>query len=303
VIAQHLFDAAQTWGIYSIIAIAFYLASLSCRHFNFAAVIPFVGVPLVASTYDSTLGIGAGMGLGLASAYGLGVFYHQASAALGRAGAGEGQLLIISLAALAIGENVLLLTNGGASRNLLPLAADGLLHLGSITTTLPRVSVLCVGSTVVFLHLTAWHYTGIGRAVRGLHESPLNMSLSGYNVPRLEGTLAAWAFLLAAVGGILWATTARVRTSMSLDVAAIGIATGIVAPLLARGALGLLLASAALALLKLLLALWFPGDWTTTSVILLLVISVLFQRIAAYGRGRALIPPLAGRADRSPALQ
>jgi branched-subunit amino acid ABC-type transport system permease component len=303
VTAQHLFGAVQTWGIYSLVAITFYLASVSCRHFNFAAVLPFIGVSLLASTYTSTLGTWGGIGMGLAGAYGLGFLYHRASAALARAGAGEGQLLIISLAVLAIGENTLLLASGGGSRTLWSVTADDRLSLGPVTTTMAQAVALCVGVMVVLMHLVAWQRTGIGRAVRGLDESPLNMSLAGYNVPRLEGNLAAWAFLLAGGAGALWATAARVRPSMSLEVAAIGIATCIVAPLFARGVLGLLLASAALAVLKLLLALWLPGDWTTTSVILLLVVSVLVHRMAGHRLSRAFISLVEGRAKRSPALQ
>jgi len=193
-VTQHFYDLAQTWLLYALIAVAFHLGSLSCRHFNFVTALAFLTTPVLVAAirpFSTALALSGGLfAVGV-----MGVGYRRLSAGLFRGGAREGQLLIVSLATLTIGENVMVATQHVASISLVPSEASNLIALGPILTSAPQVVVLGLGAAMILGIAIAFGRTRLGRAARALRESPLNLSLRGFSVSKLEDLLAASAFV------------------------------------------------------------------------------------------------------------
>jgi branched-subunit amino acid ABC-type transport system permease component len=275
---QHSYNTLQVWIYYSLIAYGFYFASISCRHFNFTTALGFLAGPYVVLATEN-LGPTAGVAVAFAVCFGLGFSYSHLSAWLIKKGAREGQLLVISLAIMAVGENLVTMVFGNTSRSLWHFAPrDLLIAFSWITVTRQQLVYFVVGATTLMLSLVLWRKAMIGIALRGLMDSRLNLILRGYNVQLLESLAAGSGFAIVGLAGILWSIDVRVRPPMSLEVDVIGVVTFIVGPMIARGLAGLIWASFAISMVKLLMVLGLQGDWGMTSSLVLLGIGLLFQR-------------------------
>lgn len=285
---QHLSNTLQLWTYYSLLACGFYFASVSCRHFNFTTGFAYLLGPYVVLVFLLHGMWSVGIAVSLISCAGLGLLYHYLAAWLFRRGSREGQLLIISLAIMAIGENGIALAFGSTSKSLWPFKPeDILISRYSINVTIQEFVSLIVSSGAILLILLLWRRSTLGIALRGLIDSRLNLMLRGYNVQALEGIVAAIGFLLAGLAGILWSIDLRVRPSMSMEASLIGVVTFIVGPMLADGIWGLVLASLTIAVLKLPVSLFLEGDWSMTMPLIIFFMALLFYRGKVILRVRA----------------
>lgn len=273
--AQHVFNASQVWILYAITACGFYLATTSCRHFNFAAGAPFLLMPQLIAARQFLPWPIAFLGSLLLCTI-LGIAWRKLSAYLFRRGSREGQLLIISLAALGITENTIRLIFGNESLALWPFKDNDLIVFRWLLVSRQQLVLGVAGAMILAALLILWHRSLLGIAMRGLLESRYNLLLRGYDVPLLESIGAAAGFSLVGIAGTLWAATVPVRPGMGLEIGVVGIVTYIVGPKIAGGLQGLVLASLAVAVLRLLLALNFEGDWNMTAMLAVLGLGIAF---------------------------
>src|SRR5436190_1630392 len=108
-VLQHCLNTLEIAVLYSLVACGFYLASISTHHFSFAAAIGFLIAPYPAFVRESGPSKFAMVLLGLCLCGALGLVYQRMSAHMFKKGAREGQLLILSLATMGIGENIITL--------------------------------------------------------------------------------------------------------------------------------------------------------------------------------------------------
>jgi branched-subunit amino acid ABC-type transport system permease component len=278
IVLQHCLNALEIAVLYSLVACGFYLASISTRHFSFAAALGFVIAPYTALVSKSGPSRFALALLGLCLCGALGLAYQRLSAHLSKKGAREGQLLIVSLATMGVGENIITLLFGSSSQTIAsPIGSAG------AAWPLPQASgqqltVLVLGWGSLALILFQWRRTLIGKTLQGLVESRLNLSLRGMPVRGIEAAAAAFGFILVGAAGTFWAMDGRIKPAMCTEVGVIGAVTFIVGALVKSGPGGLAIAAAALALVRLFLSLTLEGDWSMTAMLLVLGCALLLKR-------------------------
>src|ERR1017187_271994 len=118
IVMQHCLNTLETAVLYSLVACGFYLASISTRHFSFAAALGFLIAPYSALSFESGPSKFPMALLGLCLCGAFGFVYQRASSHMSKKGAREGQLLILSLATMGIGENIITLLFGSSSQTL-----------------------------------------------------------------------------------------------------------------------------------------------------------------------------------------
>lgn len=276
--AQHLYNALQTFIIYGLVGCGFYLSSVSCRHFNFGTALAFLSLPYTV-WFSVRLNIWpAGVVAGFIVCGAFGVAWKMLSVFLFKHGSREGQLLVISLAILAIGENVLMLLFGNSSIALWPYAKGDIIDFVPVTIARQQIVLVLTGGGVLLGLLLFWRRAILGKAFRGLLESRLNLTLRGINVTLLETLGAAAGFGMIGLAGLLWGINARIRPTMALEVGVVGVVAFIVGPFLASGLGGLLWAALGIATLKIILSLTLEGDWNMTATLLLLMAVILLRK-------------------------
>ena len=274
---QHGLNTLEIAGLYSLVAYGFYFASISTRHFSFAAALGFLIAPYCAlnSKCGSSMFTVSLLGLSLCGVVGLA--YQLASAYLSRKGAREGQLLIVSLASMSIGENVITLLFGSSSQTTSMNIAfiDKVWPWARVSFSQVTVVALAWGALVAIL--VAWRSSLVGKTLQALVESRLNLSLKGAPVRRIEASVAAFGFILIGASGTLWAFDGRIKPAMCTEIGVIGAVTFIVGALIRPGLGGLLVSALALALVRLSLSLFLEGDWQMTAMLLVLGCTLLFR--------------------------
>jgi len=278
-VMQHCLNTLEIAVLYSLVACGFYLASISTRHFSFAAALGFLIAPYSTLFFESGPSKFPMALLGLCLCGVLGLVYQRVSAHMSKKGAREGQLLIVSLATMGIGENIVTLLFGSSSKTL--SSAFGLVGvaLPSGQVSGQQLAVLVVGWGSLALILFQWRSALIGKTLQALIESRLNLSLRGVPVRNIEATAAVIGFFLIGVSGILWAVDGRIKPAMCTEVGVIGAVTFIVGALVRSGPTGLILAAAALALGRLCLSLTLEGDWSMTVMLFVLGCALLFKAL------------------------
>lgn len=280
IVLQHCLNTFEIAVLYSLVACGFYLASVGTRHFSFAAALGFLIAPYCTLFFESgpTKFPMAFLGLCLCGVLGLG--YQWVSAHMSKKGAREGQLLILSLATMSIGENIVTLLFGSSSKTL--SSAFGFARVNFLPAHLSgqQLVVLLVGWSLLALILFQWRGALIGKTLQALVESPLNLSLRGVPVPSIEATATAVGFILIGASGDLWAVDGRIKPAMCTEVGVIGAVTFIVGALVKSGPTGLIIAAGALALGRLFLSLTLEGNWSMTAMLLVLGCALLFKRKA-----------------------
>lgn len=278
--AQYYLSTLEIAALYSLVACGFYLVSISTRHFAFAAAIGFVIAPYCALSPESGLGKMAMVPLGLFLCGALGLAYQRVSAHMSRKGAREGQLLIVSLAVMAIGENIATLAFGSSSQTLSSVFGPATPTFSLAHVTMQQFAVLVLGWISLSLVLFQWRHALIGKTLQAMVESRLNLALRGVPVHIVEAGAAVAGFILVGLSGTLWAIDGRVKPAMCTEVGVIGAVTFIVGALVRPGPIGLVVAAAALALGRLLLSLTLQGDWSMTAMLLVLCCTLVFKRRA-----------------------
>lgn len=278
-VLQYLYDAMQVWIYLALVSVAFSLASLGCRHFNMATGLGFLVGPYVTLSVAKIAPLSVSLVVGCVCSALLGIAYQKMSVSLFRAGARPGQQLIISLAVLTIGQNLIVLLYDNSSHTLWPVSGnDILISSVSITVTRQQIVYLFAGCTVLVLWFFVWYNTLLGVAIRGLVDSRFNMLLKGYNVGALEGLIVGGAFLMAGVAGVMWGINLRFQPAMGFEVGIIGFVASIVGPMLIQGPAGILAAALLMTLLKLLLSLVLEGDWAMASYAMLLGLALFAKK-------------------------
>lgn len=276
--AQHVYDTLQVSIYFALVAYGFYFSSVSCRHFNFTIGLGVLAGPYTLLVVRQHIGNFAGVIVALLACICLGILYNLLSSWLIGRGARQGQLLIVSLAIMAIGENVIKMIFGSTSLSLWEeSSSDVLLSQSWITVTRPQVIFVLSGLSLVIAFLMVWRKTMFGIAIRGLLDSRLNMVLHGHDVQLLESVACGTGFMLAGAAGILWSVDTRIQPAMSLEVGVLGVVSLIVGPMIKSGLAGLVWTSLAIAILQVLMVVVLEGDWTMTSSLLLLGIALLFR--------------------------
>jgi branched-subunit amino acid ABC-type transport system permease component len=261
--------------LYALVGCGFYLASTGARHFAFAAALGFLIAPYCALSVATAPGRIASAVAGLTACAAVGLAYRTASACLSRRGAGEGQLLIISLALLGIGSNVVAIWFGSESVTL--ATGAGALHLLGIRFAPDQLLVVLIGVLCLALVLRQWHGALVGKMLQALLESRLNLALRGINVGAIEVAATTAGFVLVGVAGLLWSVDGRVKPAMSIEIGVIGAVASIVGPMIRPGPAGLILASLGLAVIRTMLSLTLEGDWSMSAMLVLLAAALLLR--------------------------
>lgn len=279
ILLQHCLNTLEIAVLYSLVACGFYLASISTRHFSFAAAISFLIAPY-AALFGSGLSKFVMALLGLFFCGALGLAYQRVSARMSKKGAREGQLLIVSLATMVIGENIITLLFGSSSQTFSSALGLSFVTLPFVQVSGLQLAVLVVGWGLLALILFQWRNALVGKTLQALVESRLNLSLRGVAVPSIEATAAAIGFILIGTSGTLWAIDGRIKPAMCTEIGVIGAVTFIVGALVTSGPTGLILAAAALAFGRLFLSLTLQSDWSMTAMLLVLGCALLLNRRA-----------------------
>jgi branched-subunit amino acid ABC-type transport system permease component len=211
--------------------------------------------------------------LGLAICAFVGTLYQRVSKILSTKGAREGQLLIFSLATMAIVENVVTILFGSSSKTLWvqlnPIWALGIPQ--------QQLVVLVLGAAFLAVIMVGWRFSLIGKIVQALIESRLNLSLRGLPIEATELLLASVGFAYLGISGLLWSLDGRVKPAMCTEVAIVGAVTFIVGTMFNSGVVGIILAAVGLAIGRLMLSLTLEGDWSMTAMLLLLGMALLLR--------------------------
>jgi len=273
---QYGLDTVETGILYSLVACGFYLASVGTRHFAFAAAVAFLVAPYAAVLFEGTPQRCAAAVVGVALCAGLGVAYRSVAAALSRRGSREGQLLIVSLAVMAIGWNLVAAVFGSESQTLTPSAVAAV-HIIGVRVPLMQVVVVIVGGLCLAFLLYAWRSSLVGLTLRALLESRLNLALRGIPVAYVEATAAAAGFATIAISGLLWATDGRIKPAMCTEIGVIGAVAYIIGSIVRPGPSGLILAGFGLAVVRAGLSFTLEGDWAMTAMLVVLAGALLFR--------------------------
>ena len=274
---QHCINTAETAILYSLIACGFYFTSIATRHFCFAAAASFVIAPFWA------LSVPPGFTRVPLSLFGLilcgiiGLSYQRSSIWLSSRGSREGQLLIFSLATMAIAENAMAMFWGSSSQTLWLDGGSPWRVAPGVTIVPQQLVVLVIGTALLALMLVGWRAALIGKVVQALTESRLNLSLRGIPIQSIELILASAGFACLGISGLLWSLDGRVKPAMCTEVAVVGAVTFIVGTTRGGGLLGVVLAAAGLAVIKLALSLTLEGDWSLTAMLLLLGVALFIR--------------------------
>jgi branched-subunit amino acid ABC-type transport system permease component len=261
--------------LYALVGCGFHLASTGTRHFAFAAALGFLVAPYSALPTSSMPVRIAAAGAGLAACAALGLAYRAGSERLSRSGSGEGQLLIISLALLGLGSNVLAIWFGSESHTLSLTA--GAVQLFGLRLPADQLLVVVLSASCLALVLRQWHGALVGKTLQALIESRLNLALRGIDVRAIETGATMAGFALLGIAGLLWAADGRVKPAMSIEVGVIGAVTSIVGPMIRTGPAGLILAALGLAVIRTGLSLTLEGDWAMSAMLILLAAALLVR--------------------------
>lgn len=280
---QLALDTTITWLLYSLAASGFHLASTCCRHFAFAAGMAFITAPLLLWSTLGWSGMSLSAAIALGSCICLGAGYCRLAAVLRVKGCRGTQLLIISLALLAASENLAIMLTGAASVSLWDKPSAVVLSTDRLVITRQLLTVLVSCAAGVLCLWLVWSRSLLGIALRALFESRWNLALRGYNVRLLETIGTAFGFGILGVAGILWASLLRVRPVMGFDIAVLGVAAVLAAPLIKPGFPGVVWSCMGIVVIRLALSLYFDGDWNLTAILLFLIL------IAAFTAPRAVL--------------
>jgi branched-subunit amino acid ABC-type transport system permease component len=270
---RHVANTSETALLYSLIACGFYFASIATRHFCFGAAASFVIAPYsVLSVTGGVAWIIAGLlGLGICAVAGM--LYLRVSILLSTRGAREGQLLIFSLATMALAENLVTAFFGSASKTLW-IDLDS---TGTIIIARQQLVVVILGAAFVLAIVVIWRAALIGKIVQALIESRLNLALRGLPIRIIEQLLASTGFVCLGISGLLWSMDGRVKPAMVVEVAVVGAVTHIIGTMFNSGVLGVILAAVGLAVVRLVLSLTLEGDWSMTAMLLLLGLALVVR--------------------------
>ncbi len=274
-IAEYAALTLNTALIYAVIGCAFYYASIALRHVDFAVAIPITLVPAsIAIAVPHALG-GAAAVATVVGAVALGYGAHSASHALYATGARDGHLMVLSLAVLAIAENVARLMFGDVSVSL--ESSETVTTFGGVvlpndhvvTSAVLMMLLLCLGGVARSSH---------GVSLRAVAASRDLAMLAGVRVYRVELAASICAFTLAAIGGVAWATVWRVRPGTAFVAALVGVVACVVGRTAGFRIAGVIVAASALACTRLVLLLSFESDWTMTALVGVLLTTVAIGR-------------------------
>lgn len=273
---EHAVHLVETGLLYALIGAGFYLLSIATRHVAFAGALAFLLAPLggVWVSNGPELGFG-GLAAGVGACGFLGWGYSRWSTLLSRNGAREGQLLVVSLAVMAIGENAIVSLVGGASIGLWPYQGMALVEAHGSMVTPQQATVILGGGFVLLLVAAVWRWRLWGAACRALSESPRNVSLLGIPTQLVESGAAILGAVLIGLAGTGWAITARVRPTMLTNIAVIGAFSQLAGTLAGRGLGAVIGACFALACVRLALTILFEGDWAMSAMLVVTLAALL----------------------------
>lgn len=275
---NHTLNSCEVATLYALVACGFYLASIGTRHFAFAAAASFLIAPYCVVSMGAFLPKAVAYASGLTLCAILGLLYTKITVSLARKGSREGQMLIISLAAMAIAENLVSMMYGSSSRTLSEGGGTTWLELLDLKHVNDQLVVLATGLALIFSVLIVWRNTLIGKVIRALIESRLNLSLRGISAQSVEQVLTVAGFVIIGVSGLLWSIDGRVKPSVCTEMGIVGAVTLIAGTMIGAGILGPILASLVLAVGKVAFALRLEGDWSKISMICLLIIALVARR-------------------------
>ncbi len=279
---QYFLNFVEIAALYSLVACGFYLITISTRHFAFAAAIGFMIVPYSAVLPEAGFAKLAMILLGLALCGAFGFIYQKIAGHLSSKGAREGQLLIVSLAIMGIGENVVTLVFGSSSQTLSSALGLPSLIMSHIHVSGQQLTALVFGWSILILIVFQWRCSLIGKILQALVESRLNLALRGVSVSRVETWTAITGFIIVGVSGVLWAIDGRIKPAMCTEVGVVGAVSFIIGAMIKTGPIGLIVAATALAFGRLLLSLTLEGDWSMTAMLLVLGCTLVLKRRAIF---------------------
>ncbi|NQU23856.1 MAG: branched-chain amino acid ABC transporter permease [Candidatus Nealsonbacteria bacterium] len=229
--SQLLVNALIAASIYLVVAAGISLAYSVTRFFHFAhaAVIAcgaysvfvlhvWVGLPLsISALIAAPLGGAVGLALEL-------LIYRP----LRRKAAGPLVLLLASIGAYVVLQNVMSLAFGDASRSIRPTSVqEGLPFLGARITCVQLISI-AVALALLIILLTAFVRTRWGKMARAVMSDPELASVSGINVDGVILWVSFVASMLAATGGILQSLDVDMTPTMGMTALLAGVVAAVV---------------------------------------------------------------------------
>lgn len=274
-----LADIGQNALLYALIGAGFYYASKSSRHLALAAAICFVDGPYLTRALFYYLGVFASLIISVIVCGLVGVAYRRASWQLQRMGMGSSQLLVLGIALVSLNEQVLVLWFGPTSITLLSENQGNNSLAASLSTSWGFLGTSAL-AIIAFVWLTS--RTVLRRILAALWENPTGLRLLGVNAMAVETWVCGAGFSLVAFAGNLWSLSARVKPSMTLDIAVTSTVIVMASLALPRIRYVYLIAAAVFASCRITTQFVFQNDWSYSSGLLLALLIVAIGNRGRY---------------------
>ncbi len=265
--------------LFFIIGAGFHLGSLGSAHFAFAVGAAFPAAPLIArSLIDAGWWWVVAVVLALLCCCVVGGGYWALAWMLHDRSASDSHLLVVALASMGILESLLSLGFGSQLRDL-PLSPAMAAWLGGSGS---RAQWLAVGLTAALVSgalIWQWHNSRFGLFLRALSDSREVLEIRGVSSRIVSLTATTLGFGVAGLGGVLWCVVLQVRAASAMDAGVIGVVVVLVGGLIADGLFGILLASLACAGTRFAFSWYLSGDWTLSSMFVVLVGAFLVRKL------------------------
>ncbi|HXH38535.1 MAG TPA: hypothetical protein VNN08_07900 [Thermoanaerobaculia bacterium] len=254
--------------LYATVGCSFYFGSVANRYLNFAVAIPLIAVPhVVAACAAPTRWLIAGpaiIAVAAICAAGLLWLSHRAR----KASTSDGQLMVMSLAVLAVFENVIRLWRGNESIGF----AEATVGASGLST----MTLIALLSVIVVCVALLSRFTPFGLSTRAVAASRDSVALAGISVKGLEAATTFAGCILSGIAGIGWAYEWRVRPDSAFTAALLGVVSYVIGRRLNEDVLSVIGAAVAIAIARCILLVAFQSDWTMTALLIVFLGTTVF---------------------------
>lgn len=203
-------------SVYVLLAVGFNLVWGILGIFNFAHGHFYMLGAFLAWYFISSLGFNFYLSLILS---GLSIFVGAAIALKGVLGPlreNEFVCVISSLGLVSLIEGVVSAIFGGEAR-IVNLPVSGVLNIGGLYLSYPRLATLGISLTVFAAFLYIVYFTKFGRALRATGNDPEMAQVQGINVPRVYFITFCIGTTLAGIGGVVACHMTPLMPHMGMD--------------------------------------------------------------------------------------
>lgn len=215
-LAQIIFNGVVLSSVYVLLAVGFNLVWGILGIFNFAHGHFYMLGAFLAWYFISSLGFNFYIAFILS---GVCIFISAAmvlKGVLGPLRENEFVCVISSLGLVSLIEGLVSAIFGGEAR-IVNLPVTGVLNIGSLYLSYPRLATLGISLTVFSLFLYIVYFTKFGRALRATGNDPEMAQVQGINVPRVYFTTFCIGTTLAGIGGVVACHMTPLMPHMGMD--------------------------------------------------------------------------------------